>query len=460
LTEEIGRGPVAPRYDAVLLDLDGVVYRGNQVVAAAPQTLEGIRALGVRVLFLTNNSSRTPDEVASKLNGLGVTAKPQEVLTSALATAAMLRGEGFAGKTAFVIGETGIKQALREAGIQLVDGFPERADLVVVGWSGSVDYSMLRTAALLVERGARLVATNADASFPAPDGLWPGAGAILAAVTTTTGAAPTVVGKPARPLFRAAAASAGSTRPLIVGDRPDTDISGAIAMGWDSLLVLTGATGRRDLLRARALPTYLGADLSAVLRDLPPARFRHATSREAGHVQRLLGSAGLSSNHVVDLLDSTLVSRAGPSRTGVGPGGRASEETSPDDDAPQVDGDTSPPDELDMPHADELDTLPGSQLDATACLQTIDGFGVLRAVAVRPSLRNTGLGTLAVAAAVMEARTAGLADIFLFTTTAAGFFESLGFRSIPRSDLPGAVEASDHARSECAHSATPMVIHL
>src|SRR2546426_300991 len=118
---------------------------------------------------------------------------------------ALLRREGASGRTAFVIGERGIREALEGAGVVLVDGEPERTDLVVVGWDRDADYAKLRTASLLVERGARLIATNADASYPASDGVWPGAGALLAAVTTTTGAQPTVVGKPARPLFEAAA---------------------------------------------------------------------------------------------------------------------------------------------------------------------------------------------------------------------------------------------------------------
>src|SRR5207237_9355226 len=115
--------------------------------------------------------------------------------------------------------------------IRILDGEADRADLVVVGWDRSADYPKLRTAGLLVERGARLVATNADGSYPAPDGLWPGAGAILAAVTTTTGAPATVVGKPARPMFEAAVRITGASHPLVVGDRIDTDIKGAVTMG-------------------------------------------------------------------------------------------------------------------------------------------------------------------------------------------------------------------------------------
>src|SRR5439155_23710440 len=142
---------------------------------------------------------------------------------------------------AYVIGETGIRTALGQAGIDILEGEPDRADAVVVGWDRSVTYGQLRTAALLVQRGATLVATNGDASYPAPDGKWPGAGAILAAVTTTTGSpAEAEVGKPNPPLFESALERTGGGRPLVVGDRMDTDVAGAAALGWDSLLVFTG----------------------------------------------------------------------------------------------------------------------------------------------------------------------------------------------------------------------------
>src|SRR5262249_14383574 len=153
----------------------------------------------------------------------------------------------------------------------VVDDASDGAELVVVGWDRTVTYDKLRNAALLVERGARLVATNADASYPAPDGLWPGAGAILAAITTTTRATPTVVGKPERGMFEAAAARCGARHPLVVGDRLDTDIRGAAAAGMDSLLVLSGAAAAGDLLDGDDLPTFVGVDLRALDRPLVPA---------------------------------------------------------------------------------------------------------------------------------------------------------------------------------------------
>ena len=155
----------------------------------------------------------------------------------------------------------------RTHGIELRDGEPERVDAVVVGWDRGADYAKLRTASVLVERGAAFVGTNGDASWPAPDGsLWPGAGALLAAVATTTGAEPEIVGKPNAPLFHAALARAGGGRPLVIGDRLDTDVAGAAALGWDSLLVLTGITRREDLEHAAARPTHVADDLSILWR--------------------------------------------------------------------------------------------------------------------------------------------------------------------------------------------------
>ncbi len=259
---------LADQYDCFLLDLDGVLYRGDEAVPGAPEAVARLRAGGRRVVFLTNNSGRTPEAVAEKLDGLGIEAVPSEVVTSALATADLLAARG--GGSAFVVGEIGIRAALANAGLAIVDGEPERVDFVVVGWDRRADYQRLKTASLLVQRGARLVATNADAAYPAPDGLWPGAGALLAVLTTTTGARAEVVGKPHAPLFEAALRRAGGGRPLVVGDRLETDIAGAAALGWDSVLVLTGITGEEELAASAVRPTFVARDLSGVLADSQP----------------------------------------------------------------------------------------------------------------------------------------------------------------------------------------------
>jgi HAD superfamily hydrolase (TIGR01457 family) len=254
---------LAERYDCVLFDLDGVLYRGEAAVPSAPPTLAELRRRSVRPVFLTNNSSRTPLQVAEKLRGIGIEAEPGEVVTSALATAELLAERG--GGRAFVIGQDGVREALSDAGIAIVDGDPEEADLVVVGYDGGATYGALKRASLLVQRGARLVATNADGSYPAADGLWPGAGALLAVITTTTGAEPEIVGKPFAPLFEAGRRRGGGGRPLVVGDRLDTDIEGAARLGWESMLVLTGISGREDVERLGIVPTVIAEDVSALL---------------------------------------------------------------------------------------------------------------------------------------------------------------------------------------------------
>ena len=254
---------IADRYDAFLFDLDGVLYRGSNAVRGAPQALGRLRSLEKRIAFVTNNSGRTPATVAARLRAVGVTADPAEVETSALTTASLLASRGVA--SAFVVGEEGIRAALTEAGVAVADGEPERVDAVVVGWDRGADYASLTTASVLVQRGAALVATNPDASFPAADGTrWPGAGALLAVIETTTGVRGEVVGKPNPPLLLAALERAGGGRPLVVGDRLDTDIAGASACGWDSLLVLTGISTREDADRGPITPTYVGDDLAAL----------------------------------------------------------------------------------------------------------------------------------------------------------------------------------------------------
>jgi len=257
---------LASRYDVLLLDLDGVLYRGDEPVAHALETMATLRAAGIRVLFVTNNSSRTPEQVASKLERLGIAAAPSEVVTSALATANLLAARG--GGSVFAIGGEGVVRALAEAGLRVLDGEPGRADVVVVGIAEDLSYAQLRTACVLVRRGARLIATNADRTFPAPGGQeWPGAGALLAAIVTATGAEAEVVGKPFAPLFETARTRAGASTPLVIGDRLDTDIAGAENLGWDSLLVLTGVSTPDELASSGVRPTYVAEDLRVLLAE-------------------------------------------------------------------------------------------------------------------------------------------------------------------------------------------------
>jgi HAD superfamily hydrolase (TIGR01457 family) len=257
---------LAARYDALLFDLDGVLYRGDEPVPGAPEAIAALREAGASIVFLTNNSSRTPEQVSAKLGAMGMPSAPAEVVTSATATADLLALRG--GGTAFVMGGDGVVGALTDAGLRVLDGEPEAVDLVVVGIDDDLTYARLRTACVLVHRGARFVATNVDPTFPAARGeLWPGAGALVAAITTATGVEAEVVGKPHAPLFQAALRRAGGTTPLVIGDRMDTDIAGAAALGWDSLLVLSGVARQDDVADSPIRPTYVAPDVSALLLD-------------------------------------------------------------------------------------------------------------------------------------------------------------------------------------------------
>jgi glycerol-1-phosphatase len=274
---------LAARYDALLFDLDGVLFRGDEPVTNAPETMRRLRESGARIVFLTNNSSRRPEQVAAKLTRLGIAADPAEVVTSALATADLLADRGV--RSAYAIGGDGVIGALEAADISVVDGEPTGVSHVVVGIDDDLTYAKLRTACVLVQGGACLVATNADRTFPGPGGqLWPGAGALVAAITTATGVEAEVVGKPFPPLFESALRRSGGTNPLVIGDRLDTDIAGADALGWDSLLVLTGVSDRTELETSPFHPTYVAPDLTVLLRDDVASEARRAQEPKARDV--------------------------------------------------------------------------------------------------------------------------------------------------------------------------------
>ncbi len=253
---------IAEGYDAFLFDLDGVLYRGDEPVPKAADAVTALRMMGKRVAFVTNNSSRSPEAVRSHLASVGIDASIEEIETSALTTAAELRARGVA--TALVVGEVGLRSALHDSGITLVDAAP--CDAVVVGWDRALTYETLRDASLAVQHGAKLYASNADATYPAPDGdTWPGAGSILAAIEATTQVSAEVFGKPFAPILVAALGRAGGGRPLVIGDRLGTDIEGARRLRWDSVLVLTGISSRDDLRTSKIAATYVVEDLSVLV---------------------------------------------------------------------------------------------------------------------------------------------------------------------------------------------------
>ena len=242
--------------DGVVCDLDGVLYRGPEPVPGAAKTVDHLRDHGIRIVFVTNNATATVDERLARMKALGVRATPDELITSAVVTAEYLVAEGWKGSTAFVIGKDGVRRALEEAGINLVTGADGvRPDLVVVSGDDAFTYGAMRTAASSIRAGAHFVATNDDATFPAPDGLWPGAGAIIAGIVVASGGTPLVIGKPHRPMMEAAARRLeGCDRIAVVGDQPATDLAGAHAMGWATVLVLSGVTNAEEAAALNAQP--------------------------------------------------------------------------------------------------------------------------------------------------------------------------------------------------------------
>lgn len=236
---------IAERFDAFLLDLDGVVYVGDEPLPGAAQSLAKLRAAGKQVRFLTNNPRPTRGRVVRKLEGMGVQAYPEEVVTSGRATALYLSENGLG--SAYVVGSRGLASEIEGVGVEVVDRGP--CEAVVVGADDHVSYAHISEAARCIFDGARFVATNADGSFPSPEGPLPGTGAIVAAVKTTTGQDPVVVGKPFPAMFEMAlkTVDAGRDRAVMIGDSPATDIEGARRAGiFGVLVVREGAAADRS----------------------------------------------------------------------------------------------------------------------------------------------------------------------------------------------------------------------
>ncbi len=260
----------------LLVDLDGVVYRGSDPVPGMPELLRQRAAGGDRIVYVTNNSRSHREEYGVKLERLGVPllrTAAQSIVTAARATAVLLAEATPPGRVAMVLGGPGLARELRDVGIRAVPptdrGLGAAPDTLVVGVDFSLTYARLSVAAECVRRGARFWATNRDAVFPAENGLMAGAGSMVAAVAYATSREPDmVVGKPEPLLFVAAAELAGIpvTDAVIVGDNLKTDIGAAIRLGARSVLMLTGVTTKADLdaAPADARPTRVAEDSTAL----------------------------------------------------------------------------------------------------------------------------------------------------------------------------------------------------
>lgn len=269
-------GATPPRlceaYDVAVLDLDGVVYIGRSAVPGAIEGITAAQGAGMRMACVTNNASRTPREVGEHLRQLGLDVGDDDVVTSAQAAARLVAAEVPSGSAVYVIGGPGLHEALRERGLVPVVSPEDAPAAVVQGFGPTMPWSQVIDGAILVAEGLPWVASNMDLSVPTERGPGPGNGTLVNLVGSFAGRTPVVAGKPLPPLFEETLARVGGTRPLVVGDRIDTDIDGARAVGWDSLLVMSGVTTLTELaaLAAPARPTYVAAHAGALLRELSP----------------------------------------------------------------------------------------------------------------------------------------------------------------------------------------------
>jgi HAD superfamily hydrolase (TIGR01450 family) len=262
-----GDGALVDGYDLVIFDLDGVVYLGTEPVAGAVSAINRLHDRPYPVVYATNNAARRPDEVAELLTGLGVPATPDEVLTSPQAAAVLLADRLPPGSPVLVVGTDALATEVSRVGLAPVSSALVGPKAVVQGYGPNVGWPELAEACVAVRAGAFWVATNTDRTLPSPRGPLPGNGALVAAVATALGRPPdAVVGKPEPALFQRAAQRAGAHRPLVVGDRLDTDIEGASRAGMASLLVLTGVSTPADLLAAppHQRPTHLAENLAGL----------------------------------------------------------------------------------------------------------------------------------------------------------------------------------------------------
>lgn len=247
---------------AFIFDMDGVIYRGSRVLPGAVRLVDRLQQRGVPYLFLTNNSTTPARAVAERLREMGIRAGPTDILTSADATAAYLAQE-MPGCRVLVVGEAGIREALRSRGFSLTTD-PHAAGAVVAGMDRQATYDRLKRASLAIQAGARFIATNLDASLPSEEGLIPGAGSIVGLLEIASGVKAHAIGKPATAIFQQALERLGVApgSAAAVGDRPETDILGGQAAGLRTIAVTTGVGTRAEFEAMQPPPDWIFKDLA------------------------------------------------------------------------------------------------------------------------------------------------------------------------------------------------------
>jgi glycerol 3-phosphatase-2 len=253
--------------DGLIIDLDGVVWIGPNAVPGSVAAIAELRARGVRLVFLTNDPRGSRAEYAVRLAALGAPVDEDELVTAASALASFIREQEDGGAATFAIGSRSLKGELQDAGLELVAGDEGRdASIVAVGGHDKFDYDELRIATQALRRGSRLYAAGRDATFPMPDGPWPGTGAIVAALEVAGGTTAVAVGKPEPYIFGIARSLLRGCRNVaIVGDNLGSDILGGKRAGLTTILVLTGTSSRDDLPTAEVAPDLVLPDLAALV---------------------------------------------------------------------------------------------------------------------------------------------------------------------------------------------------
>ena len=264
--------PLAADRDLAMVDLDGVMYRGARAVPHAVESIAGARAQGLRTAYLTNNASRSAADVAEHLRSLGVDAADTDVVTAGQAIAHVVADSVPPGSVVLVVGGPGLREPLEALGLHCTESAHDKPVAVVQGFHPDVGWRILAEASYAIAGGASWFASNTDLTVPTGRGTAPGNGSLVEAVKRATGATPVVAGKPEAAIFVETLERTGAKRPLMIGDRLDTDIAGAARLGIDSLHVLTGVHGLSDViaLAPDIRPQFVAPDLRSLLEAHPP----------------------------------------------------------------------------------------------------------------------------------------------------------------------------------------------
>jgi 4-nitrophenyl phosphatase len=252
---------------ALAIDMDGVLWRGDTPLPGLANFFKFLDRRELPFVLATNNASKTPVQYQQKLAGFGVAIKPEQVMTSSLATAAYLKDEFKNGARVYVIGGDGLRQAMRDVGFTVVEDASQPAEAVVAGIDFGLTYDKLKYATLLIQRGARFVGSNGDVTFPSEEGYYPGAGSILAAVQAATKVKPVVIGKPESFMFEIAMRKMGSQaeHTVMIGDRLETDILGGQRAGLKTILVTTGVDNAHTIEQKKIRPDMISAGLGELI---------------------------------------------------------------------------------------------------------------------------------------------------------------------------------------------------